>query len=329
MLCIFCLTDQYPGNEHVFPLAVGGTVRTDRVCCSCNSTLGAEVDAPLTDHLLIALRRWQLNLDGNSGKSPDGIKLLFSDGVLASDPSRKMFLIENQKTGRKELRLGYKRTETTLPDGSIQAKISIDARGGAQEVRKILDRERKRGGLERLNDADADEQVADFLSKREAIEHPCVIFNINNFEGTDFQIGLFKIAYELAFLWLGEKYLYDPTASTLRDIILGKTKPEEANIRAAVDCGVLEDFRFWSEDNNCHIAYSTIVNGGVAVSVRVFDIFSACVIVAEEAGQYVSGHLDEAAIRFLHINPTTKEERQCSLAEERRRLRMRRRTASP
>lgn len=48
MLCIFCCQERAPSCEHVLPLAIGGTITTDRVCEECNSTLGSRVDAALS-----------------------------------------------------------------------------------------------------------------------------------------------------------------------------------------------------------------------------------------------------------------------------------------
>jgi hypothetical protein len=322
VFCIFCLTEKPPGNEHVFPLAIGGTLRTDRICNSgstgippCNSTLGTVADAPLTNHLLIALRRW-LNLPGNSGKVPDAVRMLLGEGVLASDPSQKIRLIENPKSGKIEPQISYSRREKTLPGGGKELQITIDASGGAPELRKILDRERKRAGLEPLSDAEANAFVEECLQNISTMNQPEVLYQFT-FDTFDFQRGLFKIAYELAFLWLGERYLHDPTAATLRQVILGKIKPAEAGIRATIVFGGdFEPLKFWAEENDCHVAYSAVVNGTVAISLKVFDTFSACVVVTEEAGQYVRGQFDPTAIRFIHINPVSKEERQCAFTEE-------------
>jgi transposase, IS6 family len=67
MRCIFCLKERPGSEEHVFPLAIGGTLTTDRVCEPCNSTLGSRVDSALTDNFAVRIRRAELGLAGNSG----------------------------------------------------------------------------------------------------------------------------------------------------------------------------------------------------------------------------------------------------------------------
>jgi hypothetical protein len=87
MRCIWCLDERPPGNEHVFQLAIGGTLRLDRVCDTgppgvspCNAKLGNIADAPLVDHELILMRRSELGLAGNSGKVPDAALALLGKG---------------------------------------------------------------------------------------------------------------------------------------------------------------------------------------------------------------------------------------------------------
>jgi len=70
MLCIFCSEERSPSLEHVFRLAIGGTITMNRVCRECNSTLGRRVDAALSDFLPIRIRRAKLGLAGNGEADP-------------------------------------------------------------------------------------------------------------------------------------------------------------------------------------------------------------------------------------------------------------------
>ena len=70
MQCIFCSEERSPSVEHVFPLAIGGTITTDRVCLKCNSELGTRVDAALSDFFPVRMRRAKLALAGNEGTPP-------------------------------------------------------------------------------------------------------------------------------------------------------------------------------------------------------------------------------------------------------------------
>jgi hypothetical protein len=236
MRCIFCLEEQPPSDEHVFPLAIGGSLHTDRVCGPCNSTLGKVADGPLTNHLLIAARRCQLKLPGNSGEVPDARKILLGEGVLASDPSQRIRIAENSQTGRLEPQVIYNSKEITLPDGTVAKQIVIDGGGSDAELRKIIARERKRAGLNPLSEADLHALANVLRQNIQTAEQPTVKYDIE-IDTTEFSRGLFKIAYELAHLWLGESYLDDSVAAKLRAISLAKIRPDQAKIVAAVQFG--------------------------------------------------------------------------------------------
>ena len=94
MLCIFCSQERPPSLEHVFPLAIGGTVTTDRVCAVCNSTLGTRVDAALSDFLPIRTRRAQLGLaDTTSAASVSDLALFIATVPVAAIVGVIPFLI--------------------------------------------------------------------------------------------------------------------------------------------------------------------------------------------------------------------------------------------
>jgi hypothetical protein len=66
------------------------------------------------------------------------------------------------------------------------------------------------------------------------------------------------------------------------------------------NCGA---FKFWSEDKTHHIAYAFADgDGGIALAVRVFDIYAAVVSIIRDAARYITGKDTNAVLRFLTIN---------------------------
>jgi len=120
--CIFCLKDSPPSEEHVFPEAIGGHLVTDRVCNTCNSFLGTKVDAPLCDSPSLVMRRFELELAGKNGKVPDRLRKIFGTGVLRGDPTQKIKVKVNRRTGKPGIELIYNKRE--LEDGTI--RIAVD-----------------------------------------------------------------------------------------------------------------------------------------------------------------------------------------------------------
>jgi hypothetical protein len=130
--------------------------------------------------------------------------------------------------------------------------------------------------------------------------------------------AMMKIAYELAFLWLGEAYLDDPTAVSLRTAICSPDMNSTDGLRGYVgDVAGCDAFRFWSDDNRHHLAYAFHdANGGIAMAVRVFDIQAAVVSMTNDAARYLSGQDESALLRFLSINPERGDMRNVPFLEE-------------
>jgi hypothetical protein len=101
--------------------------------------------------------------------------------------------------------------------------------------------------------------------------------------------AMFKIAYELAFLWLGETYLDDPLAVEMRAAICEPDIKSTDNLAGWVgnvpDC--IPFIKFWTPEKANHLAYANVVANQICVAVRVFDIYAACVPVSPEANRYL------------------------------------------
>jgi len=151
MLCIFCLKDRVPSLEHVFPLAIGGTLTTNRVCKECNSTLGSRVDSALSDFSPIRLRRAKLALAGNGGVPPALHEFLLGDATLIGRDANRVQTSFNKATGRLHTKQLYHASDVVMPDGSKARQITIDE-SDKDKIPKIIQRERKRRGLPPLSE---------------------------------------------------------------------------------------------------------------------------------------------------------------------------------
>jgi hypothetical protein len=151
MLCIFCSEKQPPSLEHVFPLAIGGTITTDRVCHACNSTLGSRVNAALSDFLPVRTRRAMLGLAGNARAAPSQFEIFLGDAKLIGPAANRIRTTLNKATGKLDIRQFYHATDVVLPDGRKDRQITIDARDRDQ-IPTIIRRERKRHGVPPLSE---------------------------------------------------------------------------------------------------------------------------------------------------------------------------------
>ena len=317
--CIFCNNERLESEEHVFPSAIGGSLTIRQVCSECNSFLGSKVDSFLCDHFLIQSRRYFLGLEGKSGKVPDFFKIM-GPGTLASDPSHRIKASTNPDTRKMEIRKLFHSEDLISDDGGKKVrKISIDSRDSDQ-IPKIIQRERKRAGLEPYSQEELEKVVSSTLKNISSVQNPEVRFQIQ-MDLKDFRRCLFKIAYELAFYWLGYDYISDPMAIRIRDVILGHESEESAKLRGTITIGPdFDPVKFWAEEKNSHIAYSSILRSDLLIVLKIFDIFSAVIVVSEENSRYIRNPFEQEKIRFLKLDPVLGGKTESSFHEESARL---------
>src|ERR1700722_10196542 len=126
MRCFFCLKEKDPSIEHVFPEAIWGTLTTKRVCAGCNSFLGTEVDARLTDHPAILVKRQEFGMRTSSGKPVNAFQKLFFQGVLATDPEKRIQLLSDPVTGVITPKMMYHARRYEKEDGTRGVEITLD-----------------------------------------------------------------------------------------------------------------------------------------------------------------------------------------------------------
>lgn len=317
MLCIFCSQERPPSVEHVFALAIGGTITTNRVCEECNSTLGTRVDAALSDFFPIRMRRAKLGLRGNNREPPQWYEMFLGEAKLVGQTANRVRTIFNEETGKLETRQLHHAENVVTPEGNKIRRITIDARDKDQ-IPTIISRERKRHGLPPLSDDELAVAAAAYTTN--PVEQPLVHRSLS-FSFAYLRHAMFKIAYELAFLWLGETYLSDPLARELRTAIcdpdIASTDHLAGYVGDAQTCSV---FKFWLPHEEHHLAYATVLAGqDVVMCIRIFDIYAAAVVVSRDAGRYLAG-TDEAQLRFLALDSVSGRTIDTAFNEERHRI---------
>ena len=317
MRCIFCLQERPGTKEHVFPVAIGGRLTTDRVCKPCNSTLGSRVDAALSNGFAVRVRRAQLGLAGNHGMPPVEYEMLLGVANLADHPGRRVHTTFNKTTGRLDIKALHHASNVIMPDGTKARQIVLDERDISQ-LPKSIQRERRRHGMPPLSE----EQLA--AEVRKAAEGVTTIENLAVHKTLRVSFAylrhaMIKIAYEMAFLWLGESYLDDPTAAELRAAICNPDLTSTDGLPGYVgDADGCDNFNFWSLDKTHHLVYANTVaeSYGIAIAVRVFDIHAAVVWVTKDTARYLAGHDAPMKLRFLSIEPGSGKTRDTPLMDE-------------
>jgi hypothetical protein len=291
-------------------------VTTDRVCKTCNSALG-RVDAALNNFLPIRTRRAKLGLAGNVGEPPAWYEIFLGVATQVGAAANRVKTTFNKVTGMLETQQLYHATDVLMPDGKKVRQITIDARDKGQ-IPTIIKRERARHGMPPLSE----EQLADAakIFTTTVVENPVLQLSIS-VSFAYLRHAMMKIAYELAFLWLGEAYLDDPLAAELRAAIIKPDLTSTDSLSGYVgDAQGCPAFNFWTPHEAHHLAFASVVPNNVTVSVRVFDIYAAIVVVSKEPNRYFQGAADLDKLRFLVIDAITRKTLCATFADESRRL---------
>lgn len=298
MQCIFCLNERPESDEHIFPLAVGGWLITTRVCKCCNGKLGTGADGSLSNSKFVKVRRSELGLAGNSGAVPDAVIEMMKYGELQDYPGVRVRASIDPVTGSPDFRIVQ--SEIIRPDGT--RALVIDPRD-INGVVKRIQRERKKAKQPPLSE----EEIATFVKQAQAntqkMEQPWLNYKLE-IPIDECLPGLAKIAYELAFRWFGEAYLADETGANLRTAVM-------ANDLTAAPVVVIPEvhnsLRFWLDEKNSHIAMTSISGEKLFIIVRLFDFISGAILVSEQASLYLSSDSGDERLRFLALDPITRE----------------------
>lgn len=275
-VCILCLEDKAKeefNEEHVFPEAIGGSlILRDALCTDCNSWLGHEVDAKLTNYGLVQLVRLALGIKGKSGAVPNP----FLNCTDADDPSRKL-QYRLDKDGKPCQLYLVPNVDVTKSEEAVTISVALDE-SDKGKLPEILDKIAKRNNLQIPN-----EKVDQLLNEPVRSESPGMQVQFS-MHVSNWKKALLKIAYELAYHWLGPAYLKDPGADKLRDALRAEGHYEngKAGIGAVVTlAGCQKIVPFWSEDRGTHLAFLMSGGAGLLCYVRLFQSIEALVPISE------------------------------------------------
>jgi len=284
LICIICRKDkeqQLFNDEHVIPDSLGGKLIIKNVCKDCNSRLGTKIDAKLINNLLVDLVRYVHKIEGKSGKIP----FPFKNGVLINDTAQKI-----QFNGIKPQLIPTVNIDTSNKIANIRVSSQDEA---DKIIKKIL----KRQGVVNLSE---EELKLKIISKQSTKFQPEIRINDQiNIGGIE--IALVKIAYEIAYYWLGEIYLNDSLGERISNMIfqysmdeeykpeyesiIGKTSKNKPMDAFITKYSPLLEF----ESDNIDIMHTIVLfeyEGQVQCWIRIFDVFERMISVSNDSKQY-------------------------------------------
>ena len=289
MICIICkkeLSQKDFDDEHVFPESIGGKfILKNSICKKCNHLLGSKVDSLLVDHFLIKFDRYLNKIPNKEGVVPN----IFGLGTLKDDPAKKILWKFDKKGNPIGLHLYPDIQFRNSEDGLIELEIDADESYGEDFILKQVKKK-----LERLGKNVTEEELKKYLIPMEHDSYQPTINYSNKIHVLEYQKAILKIAYEMAYYWLGKSYLNDTIGERLRKLIYSAAYEElsasecfsKYKIRGKID--FLRNMPFLEFDNykNHHIASIFRKDGGIYCYIRIFNLFVGFVCVSENSGLY-------------------------------------------
>ena len=207
MTCIFCKKEyQDLSVEHIIPDSIGGKLTYKCVCSSCNSKLGSEIDSLLCKEDIVLLLRKRFDIKSKAGESVDLTKEFpFFD----KDNQR---IIVGRGDGKT---MPYRYNKSQKPEVVMNEKGIVSFKGGdPKAIQTAIIRQARKAG-HRLDPNKVLNLVGsakvEFIPEMARAE---IRVDIHNFIPC-----ILKIAYEYAYIQLGERYLDDPQAVDIRNYL--------------------------------------------------------------------------------------------------------------
>ena len=302
MKCIFCMEEKEDNEftiEHIFPDAIGGSLTNKNVCKHCNDYLGRKVDCLLTNHWIVQGNRQLYKIAGKTGVIPNPIGKGFLNGEKDSVMQYRF-----TKEGVPERVYISPDLKTKKIDGHFQIELKLD-KSEANEALKIINKTLKRNGYEQLS---SDKFEATVQREEVSLQKPVMELEAE-IDIYKYKRAIFKIIYELACNWLGNQYLEDEIAIVLRKVILDDAL-WVTNDWSAIGLEGNIDFyspteniwKFWEDNKIFHLAFNKIIDGKMVISVRIFNVFSATIVVTNSAYKYFP-----VKEYFISIDPETRK----------------------
>lgn len=290
MLCIICMTEKSrrkSGGEHVIPYSLGGSFTIDRVCVDCDNRLGNKVDAGLINLSSIEKRRAELELAGHRGTPPDPLRHALKMPLTSTaDPMFRVRLQCGAEPGEVVAKMlpVVEFDVQRFPEGTLiqPSRVYIDP-SDLNKAEALATRALRKAGI--TDEVAIEKMAREFAESLQTVEEMHTFAGQVEVRVGGHEDGLLKIAYELAWYWLGDAWLYDPAAVAMRDKLNGRVPSEPIRGKIYDDPDVAIIARE-GDPRVVHVAYVYEHDGQLLTFVRIFDLITAGVAVSADASKY-------------------------------------------
>lgn len=268
-ICIFCRKEG-SSLEHVIPEGIGGRKTIDRVCKPCNSDFGTRVDGPLINHALIEIVRARLGIAGKTD-----VPQPLAAGHLADDPDVRVLNVVADDGTAPQIQTRAFRSTNAAGEEAIRVVGSNE-----DEVLAATNKILTRAGLAPI--------TRETLRAHAKVtsERPWIAIDVRA-NTVSFYAALVKIAFEVAWMTLGDAYLDDPIGENVRAALRDNSiEPTELASRLHATFALLPKQPLrpaFRPHDDVHTIALFIQDGKLYAWVRIFQVFEAVLPIAAAA----------------------------------------------
>ena len=278
MRCIVCREIADASDEHVFPHAIGGNLIVKNVCSCCNRKMGHSIDSHLAGNFLVQMTMLALQIPGSDGRP----KTSFYNRAAVSEDGRHFEYVFGSDGRPTRVRHPFIFTETPLSTGKTKVEVTADI-DDMRRMLKAINGKRRKLALPEFG-------PEELVEKMQIIEMGAPAQRLKfTIDFDRLSIAMYKIAYELAHLWIGPAYANDEWAEKIRTELIEATRGEYStryikNIRVVgTDTRTYDAFH---DKPTFNIAFLKVVQNRIFAHIRILNTLQGDFLVSENADRY-------------------------------------------
>jgi len=244
----------------------------------CNNKMGSYIDVNLTDNFLIKFSMLKQNIHINNKKINTKF---YNDALDFEDNNRYCFNFnDNGDKVKIRQRRQVEYSENKVENGKLNTCMKSD-KLDIELLFKAVNKKRIRLGLSKLTYNEFKDNITEEIK---IVPKYKLKFSI---DFDKISLSLLKIAYELAFYVLKDKYLLDERASELRKYIIracnGEYSKDFVNNISIYNKTPNDPYYNYS---HCNIAIIQIIKNKIVVNITILNTYIGQFIVSENANKY-------------------------------------------
>ena len=290
IFCIYCFSPDIirTQGDHVIPKSIGGSFTVLNVCVKCDSLISNRCDSPLANQPEIRAFRIKFGLKGQNGNVPHELDpILNQTHSLTNDTEVKVRLRKNNN-GEIESKLSPNIIVNQMVDELGNTGFEIDLASWRLDPRdapmlpKLLKSAFKKAGL--LDEEKIQAAIEGITKSLETVSHEGRVEASVAQHPYSHRAGILKIAYEMAWYWLGDSWLNDEAAIKIRCAVLsgdGKADGIEAFSYRMSD---VPDFA--ENASTLHVVGIEFSRNSITINIKLFSAIFEGVVVSHDPSRY-------------------------------------------